>query len=121
MKPLVLAFALAACHPTAPAASHHPAAAGDLALPTASRDAALPDEPGDGGALVAERPYNFVVPTGYDAATPTPLVILLHGYGASGNLQNAYFRGSALANRPTFLFAYPDGTPGPNGDRFWNA
>ena len=39
----------------------------------------------------ADRPYDVVVPDSYSAGTPTPLVLLLHGYGATGVVQNAYF------------------------------
>ena len=39
-----------------------------------------------------------LVPRGYDPAHPAPLVILLHGYGASGELQDAYFGLGKLAD-----------------------
>ena len=63
----------------------------------------------------------FHVPSGYDPATPTPLVILLHGYGASGFLQESYFRLTPLADELGFLYAYPDGVLDPGSNRFWNA
>ncbi|MEO8876252.1 MAG: alpha/beta fold hydrolase [Polyangiaceae bacterium] len=80
---------------------------------------------GDGGgsssALVAARPYNFKVPSGYDKTKATPLVILLHGYGASGVEQEAYFQLGPQADADTFLYAYPDGTLDSSGKRYWNA
>ena len=77
----------------------------------------------DGGvqALVTARPYNAKVPSGYDPNTPTPLVLLLHGFGANGALQDFYFGLSGLADRRNFLVAIPDGTPNAALQRYWNA
>jgi polyhydroxybutyrate depolymerase len=72
-------------------------------------------------SLVAARPYNFKVPTGYDKTKPTPLVIMLHGYSASGVLEETYFQLSATSDAQTFLYAYPDGTKDPTNNLFWNA
>jgi len=79
---------------------------------TATSDQATP---------TTSRPYGLKVPQGYEGQQPIPLVILLHGYGADGSSQEAYFRLGALADRKTFLLAYPDGTPDLLGNRFWNA
>jgi polyhydroxybutyrate depolymerase len=70
--------------------------------------------------LVALRPYKYREPAGYDPKTPTPLVIVLHGYGAGGILEQAYLELSALSEAKTFLLAYPDGTPDSKGKLFWN-
>ncbi len=75
----------------------------------------------DTSALVAARPYNLKVPSGYDKTKATPLVILLHGYTASGATQEAYFKLSPVADAHTFLYATPDGTKDSSGNRFWNA
>ncbi len=63
------------------------------------------------------------IPSGYDAATPAPLIILLHGYTSSGARNDAYMGVSALADEYGFIFAAPDGTRESAGDnnRFWNA
>lgn len=98
---LIAALALAACgraHPSAGASGH-----------------LSPDE------LVASRPYQIHVPTTYTPGTPVPLVVLLHGYGASGAQQSAYFGFDALAQARGVLVAYPDGTLDRDGRRFWNA
>lgn len=76
---------------------------------------------GDSGALVAARPYDLKVPTGYDKSKATPLVVLLHGYTASGATQEAYFKLAPVADAQTFLYATPDGTKDSVGNRFWNA
>lgn len=71
--------------------------------------------------LVEARPFAEVVPVSYVAGTPMPLVVLLHGYTATGQSQDAYFRLSALAQQRGFLLALPDGTVDGNGQHFWNA
>ena len=75
--------------------------------------------PYDGG-LVAARPYTLFVPTGLDGG-PAPLVVLLHGYSASGAIQESYFQLTPVAQANQFLYAYPDGTVDSAGYRFWNA
>ena len=55
----------------------------------------IPDgESPDSAAIVAARPYQLNVPTGYDASKPTPLVVMFHGYSASGahRTKSAVFR-----------------------------
>ena len=87
-------------------------------------DAAPPDATAPDAApnpLLVERPYQHNVPDGYDPATPTPLLLLLHGYGAAGALQAAYFGIDAHARAHGVLLAFPDGTENAMGDRFWNA
>jgi polyhydroxybutyrate depolymerase len=71
--------------------------------------------------LVAARPYGFKEPATYDPKTPTPLVVVLHGYGASGLVQEAYLGFAVLSDTKTFLLAYPDGTLDSKAKRFWNA
>ena len=69
-----------------------------------------------------DRPTKVYVPSGYVAGTPMPVVILLHGYGASGAIQEAYFQLKPEAEKRGFLYAHPDGTPEPSGGKkFWNA
>ncbi|MFZ4720742.1 MAG: alpha/beta hydrolase family esterase [Ilumatobacteraceae bacterium] len=84
-----------------------------VAPDTTTADTAAPPDP--------SRPYDVFTPSGYDAATPTPLVILLHGYGASGVIQEGYFGVQALAEEKGFLYVHPDGTKNVAGDQFWNA
>ena len=63
------------------------------------------------------------VPADYDAATPAPLIVLLHGYTSSGAGQDSYMGFSAIADTYGFLLVSPDGDKESGGDenRFWNA
>ena len=63
----------------------------------------------------------LTVPSSYNAATATPLIVLLHGYGSSGFAQDAYMGFSRLADQYGFIFVAPDGTVDLGGRRFWNA
>ena len=71
--------------------------------------------------IITARPYQSHVPTSYDATKPTPLVVLLHGYGATGAIQNTYFGLTPVSDSANFLLAYPDGTVDGAGKGFWNA
>jgi polyhydroxybutyrate depolymerase len=72
-------------------------------------------------SLVEARPYGFLAPSSYRQGTPTPLVVVLHGYGSNGRQQADYFGLLADAEEHGYLLAYPDGLVDPRGSRFWNA
>lgn len=96
----------------------------DTAIPTIEPDdvsAAVVESSSANDELIANRPYDVFVPTRYDAAAPMPLVLLLHGYGASGDIQEAYFKFEPLAESRGFLYVHPDGTVDAGGRQFWNA
>ena len=63
------------------------------------------------------------VPSGYDSETPAPLILLLHGYTASGAQQDAYFNLSGLVDDYGFILVAPDGAEeaSERRSRFWNA
>jgi len=94
-----------------------------------SSESATPaSSPADGGAdsgdeptFGGDRPVTVHVPPAYVAGVPAPLVILLHGYGASGALQDLYFGLTPVSDARGFLYAHPDGTVDGSGKRFWNA
>ena len=67
------------------------------------------------------RPVDVHVPASYDPSRPAPLLLLLHGYSASGKEIDAYFDLAAAAERQGFVYATPDGTRDSQGNRFWNA
>jgi polyhydroxybutyrate depolymerase len=66
------------------------------------------------------RPVKVYVPSGYTGA-PTPLVILLHGYSATGAEEDIYLGLRSVAESHTVLYAHPDGTLDSQGNEFWNA
>lgn len=66
------------------------------------------------------RPVKLSVPRTYDGACPAPLLLVLHGYGASGPLQTAYLGLTALVDGRGVLLAAPDGTVDSTGRAFWD-
>jgi polyhydroxybutyrate depolymerase len=84
--------------------------------------AALPGDPAlDAGGIVAARPYTLHVPARYDASRPTPLLVMFHGYGASGALEEVLMGLTATSDAHSFLYAYANGITDSRGRRFWNA
>jgi polyhydroxybutyrate depolymerase len=87
--------------------------------------------PADGGSstpagdvvLGGDRPVSYVyVPDTYDGTKPMGLVLVLHGYGAGGRVQEfAIFRMHEIATAKDFIVLAPDGTLDGTGRRFWNA
>lgn len=82
----------------------------------------------DGGPSPADHVFGgdrpvafFRAPEDADPRKPRPLVVVLHGYGASGLLQAVYFRLDKLVGEKQFLLAAPDGSPNDKGTRFWAA
>jgi polyhydroxybutyrate depolymerase len=65
------------------------------------------------------RPVTLSVPRAY-AGRPTPLLLMLHGYGSSGRHHERYLGLDRLVDERGVLVASPDGTADPGGDRFWN-
>src|SRR5262245_36100441 len=70
---------------------------------------------------LGNRQFALNVPASYDPAKPAPLVILLHGYTASGARQEAYLKFTPESERRGFLYAYPDGLIDSRNNRYWNA
>jgi polyhydroxybutyrate depolymerase len=69
--------------------------------------------------VVQGRAYDLQVPAGADG--PLPLLILAHGYGANGFVQDVVFPLSKQVGAKKFLYALPNGTEDAAGSRFWNA
>lgn len=68
-----------------------------------------------------DRRARVTLPSDYDEGASYPVVILLHGYGASGLIQGAYFGIPNLAREMGFIAIIPDGTEDAGGNQFWNA
>ncbi len=75
----------------------------------------------DGGVIGGDRPVPVHVPASYDPDEPTPLVMLLHGYGVDGPTQEAYLGFEQTADERGFIYAYPSGTRDMFSLPFWNA
>ena len=71
--------------------------------------------------LGGERPVDPIVPSDFDPTTPTPLVIMLHGYGVSGVAEDIVLKLDKLVEERGFIYLRPDGTFDSEGHRFWNA
>lgn len=113
----VLAFALllSACSSSA--------SDGDAPPPGGAADAGDPgDDAGEPRTFGGARPVTVRVPAGYDPSRPAPLVVLLHGYGASGQTQDLVVTHLAeVADGAGFFLTAPNGTVDSRGSRFWNA
>lgn len=68
-----------------------------------------------------ERPAQAQIPSNYTTTTRYPLLILLHGFGATGALQSGYLGLNQRVDSKQYILVYPDGTENRNGSRFWNA
>ncbi len=76
----------------------------------------------DDSPLGGDRPARVVLPNDYHPADPPrPLLVLLHGYSASGEIQDLYLGLSPRAAERGFITLLPDGTKDGTGLRFWNA
>ncbi len=75
----------------------------------------------DAVVVGGDRPVKVAIPPGLDPNVPAPLLILLHGYGSSGDEEEAYLRLGAAAALNGMMYLHPDGTTDRNGARFWNA
>ncbi|WP_062520297.1 alpha/beta hydrolase family esterase [Demequina silvatica] len=71
------------------------------------------------GGAQANRPYEVHVPE--SAGEAPPLLLLLHGYGMTGEQLVDIYDIAALSEERGFLYVAPDGTPDEAGRRFWDA
>lgn len=84
--------------------------------PVAAADAAVSAPPAGARPLASLR-----VPRSYDPQKPSPLLLVLHGYGSTGAEHAAMFDLGDLPERERIVIAAPDGTLDSAGARFWNA
>jgi polyhydroxybutyrate depolymerase len=68
-----------------------------------------------------DRPATLEVPSSYDPATPTPLVLVLHGYYTDPDYIEPYLKMTTFAEDRGVLVIAPDGRLNPGGNYFWNA
>ena len=67
------------------------------------------------------RPFEVHEPPDYDGSKPAPLLVVLHGYGLQGNVQNLYYGLDRVTDPRGMLYVAPDGTINDEGKPFWNA
>jgi polyhydroxybutyrate depolymerase len=63
------------------------------------------------------RTYILHIPTGYEGAMATPVVLAFHGFGLNARQMADYTRLPALADQQGFILVTPDGTGAP---QHWN-
>lgn len=68
-----------------------------------------------------DRPATLETPVTLTEGKQYPLVVLLHGYSATGYVQSAYFQMHALTDADAALWIAPDGNTDSTGKQFWNA
>lgn len=74
-----------------------------LTIAPVSAQEATPD------ADFAARTYELFVPESYDADTPTPLVMVLHGASGTGARSQSWLGFDEVAKAENFIVVYPDG------------
>jgi polyhydroxybutyrate depolymerase len=80
-------------------------------------------------AVAAESAYvdagrgdvRIVRPSDFDPAEPLPLIMLLHAYAYSGEIEEAYLRLSSQVDAQRFILCLPNGRRNFTGQRYWNA
>jgi polyhydroxybutyrate depolymerase len=68
-----------------------------------------------------DRPATLKTPEMLTEGKQYPLLVVLHGYGANGFVQTAYFGLGALPTEDKALVIAPDGMTDSTGKQFWNA
>ena len=68
-----------------------------------------------------DRPVDLQVPDGYSADQQYPLVVVLHGYSATGFIQESYFGAKSLVTDGKAFVIAPDGLVDSMGHQYWNA
>ncbi len=94
-----------------------PTASAPVAASGPTRSSARPAH----ARLLAERPYELLVPAGVEPTAPLPLGLFLHGLGASGDRLRRLVGLRAIVDAHQILAVAPDGTRDSQGRRFWHA
>lgn len=93
-----------------------------LALGLIACDKGLPDDPNERpNVFGGDREVELQAPETLDEGRAYPLVLVLHGYGANGLVQSAFFQVANLPKTNEALLLAPDGNTDSTGKKFWNA
>ncbi len=68
-----------------------------------------------------DRPVTLQVPSSFEPSQTYPLMIVLHGYGVTGFVQQGYLGLGGVPSTHGMLVLAPEGTPDSGGSQFWNA
>jgi polyhydroxybutyrate depolymerase len=68
-----------------------------------------------------DRPARLTTPKTWDGESLLPVILVLHGYGATGQVQEAYFGLPERVEAQGFVLLSPDGLVDRLGRRYWNA
>lgn len=68
-----------------------------------------------------DRPVTLQTPDHFEDGATYPLVLILHGYSATGLLQQLFLGLGDLSTSESMFVLAPDGTVDAQGRRFWNA
>ncbi len=71
-------------------------------------------------AVPAVRPVEVYVPPSYEAGTPAPLIISLHGYRLEPEFQESLIPMKSLADERGFIYCLPRGEVNQTGATQWN-
>ncbi len=118
----LLALTTLACGTPAPAVVD---AGSDAAAPPTDANTNDAFRPGrDAGPQfdlgTAARPAPVIIPSSFDGTTPMPLIILLHGDGVTGPVEEMYLHLGTAARASGVMLALPTGTRGSDGFLTWN-
>lgn len=61
------------------------------------------------------------VPEGLAPGERAPLVVMLHGYGIDGDVEELYLQLQPIADQRRFFYAHPNGLVDKKGKYYWNA
>ena len=126
LRPLALlvsfsALLVAACSSSGTTTATSGSTGGGGASTTSASSGGSDAGTADAGPIGGDRPVTVNVPPSYMPGKAAPLLILLHGYSASGAIEDAYLGFSAEAAKRGYLYAHPDGLVDSKGNHFWNA
>jgi polyhydroxybutyrate depolymerase len=84
-------------------------------------DATNADAPQRPVTFGGDRPVDLEVPAGFDPGHSYPLIVVLHGYGANGFVQEAVFGVKTEVTSGRAFVLAPNGLVDSLGHQFWNA
>jgi polyhydroxybutyrate depolymerase len=79
------------------------------------------EEPSRPPTFGGDRPADLKAPVPLTEGKRYPLYLVLHGFGATGFVQSAYFGVTGIPAADQGFVIAPDGTPNGTGKQFWNA